>query len=160
MTSHRHVPAVESIASKIITRYSSYIMYSNTRLFSTEGNNADERKSVTGPIYNVDDSNAPMVTLFTKDGCTLCDKVKDVLGSIKDKEEYNHSLRAIDITDDEHQDWYSKYKYDIPVLHIDGQYWIKHRLSEDEAITGLQEAKEGTFSSPPGEPDADKMERR
>lgn len=37
-----------------------------------------ERKSVTGTVYSADDDNAPVVTLFTKDGCTLCDKVKDV----------------------------------------------------------------------------------
>lgn len=32
--------------------------------------------SVTGPIYDVDAG--PSVKLFTKEGCTLCDKVKDV----------------------------------------------------------------------------------
>ena len=32
--------------------------------------------SVTGPIYELD--GVPTVKLFTKQGCTLCDKVKDV----------------------------------------------------------------------------------
>ena len=32
--------------------------------------------SVTGPIYEMD--GVPNVKLFTKHGCTLCDKVKDV----------------------------------------------------------------------------------
>ena len=34
-------------------------------------------RSVTGPIYELD-SGVPIVKLFTKEGCTLCDKVKDV----------------------------------------------------------------------------------
>jgi len=34
-------------------------------------------QSVTGPIYEMD-GDIPTVKLFTKHGCTLCDKVKDV----------------------------------------------------------------------------------
>ena len=34
--------------------------------------------SVTGPIYEMDGDDIPTVKLFTKHGCTLCDKVKDV----------------------------------------------------------------------------------
>ena len=35
-------------------------------------------QSVTGPIYEMDRDDIPTVKLFTKHGCTLCDKVKDV----------------------------------------------------------------------------------
>ena len=31
--------------------------------------------SVTGTVYEAADSSAPVVKLFTKSGCTLCDKV-------------------------------------------------------------------------------------
>lgn len=34
-------------------------------------------QSVTGPMYEMD-GDIPTVKLFTKHGCTLCDKVKDV----------------------------------------------------------------------------------
>lgn len=56
--------------------------------------------------------------------------------------------------------WFSKYQYDIPVLHIGGQYWIKHRLEEAEAREGLNQAIEGNFHARSGEPDAAEMERR
>lgn len=56
--------------------------------------------------------------------------------------------------------WFSKYKYDIPVLHIDNQFWIKHRLEEGVAREGLKQAIEGTFTAQSGEPDAGEMERR
>ena len=113
--------------------------------------------SVTGSIYTSLDC-GPTIRLFTKEGCTLCDNVKDTLQSLRD--ELPHSLEAIDITDVGHEDWYEKYKYDIPVLHVGDQYWIKHRLSEEEAREGLREARMGQFVVRNGEPDAGKMERR
>jgi glutaredoxin len=113
--------------------------------------------SVTGPIYTSLECD-PTIRLFTKEGCTLCDKVKDTLQSLR--EELPHSLEAVDITDLGHEDWYEKYKYDIPVLHVGDQYWIKHRISEEEAREGLRAARMGQFSVRKGEPDAGKMERR
>jgi hypothetical protein len=41
------------------------------------------RASVTGTVYSSDDSNDPIVRLYTKEGCTLCDKTKDVLASLR-----------------------------------------------------------------------------
>lgn len=112
------------------------------------------RASVTGPIYEME--NSPTVKLFTKEGCTLCDKVKDVLESLK--EDQPHSLYAVDITDDDKQEWFSKYKWDIPVLHINGNYWTKHRLTAEDAIAGIEEASSGDFEAKQGEPDASRLE--
>lgn len=42
--------------------------------------------SVSGTVYS--DERGPNVQLFTKEGCTLCDKVKDVLATVK--EDYPH----------------------------------------------------------------------
>jgi glutaredoxin len=99
----------------------------------------------------------PNVTLFTKGGCTLCDKVKDVLESIRT--DHPHSLYAIDITDNDKTHWFDKYKYDIPVLHMNGIYWAKHRLTIDDATAGLMEASNGQFTPRGGEPDASRLER-
>lgn len=116
--------------------------------------------SVTGTVYSSasEDTDAPVVKLFTKDGCTLCDKAKDVLKGIQ--EEYPHSLEQVDITDAGHEEWFSKYKYDIPVLHVNNQYFAKHRIDQEEAKNGLALARGGKFSKRDGEPDAGAMERR
>ena len=115
--------------------------------------------SVTGVVYeDPTPEAAPKVTLFTKEGCTLCDKVKDVLSQVR--EMHPHSLSQVDITDDVHTDWFDKYKYDIPVLHVNGMYWTKHRLTEEEAVEGLEAAQTGSFESPKGEPNAAEMERK
>ena len=117
--------------------------------------------SVTGTVYSSSDDNKDdpiIVKLFTKEGCTLCDKVKDVLVQVR--EEHPHTLQQVDITDDDQSEWFSKYKYDIPVLHINDQFWIKHRINVEEATKGLTEAKLGIFQERRGEPDAGAMERK
>lgn len=141
-----------TVSIRSIGTSSSFLVPPSQRLFA----------SVTGTVYSCtpDDSGTVPTTikLFTKEGCTLCDKVKDVLLELRDQ--YPHSLEQIDITDEVHADWFSKYKYDIPVLHLNGKFWIKHRITEEEAKIGLMEAEKGTFEKRPGEPDAGAMERR
>ncbi len=66
----------------------------------------------------------PVVTLFTKDGCTLCDVVRAVIA---------HSPRPIrlvevDIAAPSNALWFQRYQNDIPVLHLNGQFLAKHRL--------------------------------
>lgn len=82
-----------------------------------------------------------------------------VLASVEP--ELPHRLEAVDITDEAHAEWFSKYKYDIPVLHVGDKYWTKHKLSQEEARDGLAKARRDSFHSPnQGEPDAGEMERR
>jgi hypothetical protein len=68
------------------------------------------RASVSGIVYKADAGieDAPQVTLFTKEGCTLCDKVKDSLKEVCSV--WPHSLVQVDITDEEHKDFYDRYK--------------------------------------------------
>jgi hypothetical protein len=96
-------------------------------------------------------------------GCTLCDKAKEVLLQVQ--KDHPHSLWQVDITDPEHQEWWDRYKYDIPVLHINGVYWTKHRVDVNEAKRVLTQAKEiegkgGIFPAQSGQPNASAMERK
>ena len=131
----------------------------------------NNNKSVTGPIYEMDNTSnnnngnnnkpIPKIQLFTKEGCTLCDKVKDTLSTIKTT--HPHSLYAIDITDKDNKSiWYNKYKYDIPVLHMNNVYWTKHRLTVEEAIMAIEEVRNSidgvSFTMRTGEPDAGRLE--
>ncbi|EKX31288.1 hypothetical protein GUITHDRAFT_91230 [Guillardia theta CCMP2712] len=116
---------------------------------------AEQRVSVTGSVYE-GPPESPRVTLFTKADCTLCDKVKVVLKDCK--ESHPHSLSQIDITDPEHEDWWKRYKYDIPVLHLNGLYWTKHKLDMAAAGEALEAARNGSFKQQRGEPDASRLE--
>jgi len=137
-----------------LLRRNEYYYYSTTCTISTPGRRLFS-SSVTGPVYesSSDDDGRPVVVkLFTKSGCTLCDAVQDVLQEIRN--EHPHTLLAVDITDADKKVYYDKYKYDIPVLHLNDQYWTKHRLTQHEAVEALTAAAAGRFKSPPGEPDA------
>jgi len=117
--------------------------------------------------------NVIVVTLFTKAQCTLCDQVKDVLQQVRST--HPHVLWQQDITDEavtvesdndepeltDDGGWYDQYKYDIPVLHVNGLYWCKHRLTLEQAQEGLTLAQQGQFTQPrAGQPNAAQWERR
>lgn len=70
------------------------------------------------------------------------------------------SLEQVDITDKENREWFDKYKYDIPVLHLEGEYWIKHRMTVEQAMDGLDEHHAGTFVAQAGEPNAAATENK
>ena len=100
---------------------------------SRGGGDVGQSASVSGLIYQ--SPSGPTVQLFTKAGCTLCDKAKEVLADIA--KEQPHALEAVDITDPDKRQWWDKYKYDIPVLHINGKYWAKHRITIEESLDAL-----------------------
>lgn len=113
--------------------------------------------SVSGPIWGSGNPAEPLVELYTKEGCTLCDDAKAVLESCRDGAP--HALTAVDITDADKTEWFDKYKYDIPVLHIDGKYWTKHRVTQTEALKAIEEASAGEFEARRGQPDAARLEK-
>ena len=68
--------------------------------------------------------------------------------------QYTHTLQAVDITDAGNEHLERAYQYDIPVLHINDKFWVKHRLSESAAMRGLDLARQGLFEAQDGEPTA------
>ncbi|KAM4053520.1 glutaredoxin-like protein C5orf63 homolog isoform 3-T4 [Anomaloglossus baeobatrachus] len=67
----------------------------------------------------------PVLTLFTKNPCPLCDEAKDVLLPYMDR----FVLEQVDITHPENTAWYERYKHDIPVFHLNGQFLMMHRVN-------------------------------
>ncbi|KAM6475489.1 glutaredoxin-like protein C5orf63 homolog [Python bivittatus] len=66
----------------------------------------------------------PVLTLFTKHPCSLCEEAKVMLEPHKHK----FILQEIDITLPDHSVWLEKYKYEIPVFHLNGKFLMKHRV--------------------------------
>ena len=130
------------------------------------------RSSASGVLYQSATATGPTVKLYTKVGCTLCDEVlcscvltvftccaiwlfqvADVLFQVAaSSPQYNHTLEAVDITDVGNEHWQRAYQYDIPVLHLNDKFWIKHRLAEAVAKEGLDLASNGLFEAQAGEP--------
>ncbi|XP_021518130.1 glutaredoxin-like protein C5orf63 homolog isoform X1 [Meriones unguiculatus] len=92
-----------------------------------QGNSLHIAKSSLGLLRNLSASNTalPVLTLFTKDPCPLCDEAKEVLKPYKDR----FILQEVDITLPENSTWYERYKFDIPVFHLNGQFLMMHRVN-------------------------------
>lgn len=75
-----------------------------------------------------------VLTLFGKEGCGLCDKAKEVMLNIRDSPEAPKGMefQYVDISDVMNTQWWDKYCFDVPVLHIDGgvegRVKMMHRL--------------------------------
>ncbi|XP_046523851.1 glutaredoxin-like protein C5orf63 homolog isoform X1 [Equus quagga] len=80
----------------------------------------------------------PVLTLFTKHPCPLCDEAKEVL------EPYKHRfiLQEVDITLPENSAWYERYKFDIPVFHLNGQFLMMHRVNISKLEKHLQKLEQ------------------
>ncbi len=68
------------------------------------------------------------VVLYTKEGCGLCDKMKQELRSAGVEELY--ILEEVDI--EKEPELFSRYRYEIPVLFIDGEEAFRHRLTAEQ----------------------------
>ncbi|QLQ80991.1 hypothetical protein HG537_0E03460 [Torulaspora globosa] len=86
------------------------------------------------------------LTLFSKDNCGLCDKAKDVMSHVlKSNQEFKQKAvyTIVDINDPANKDWWEKYCFDIPVLHIEDStregslVKIFHRLDENDVMNKI-----------------------
>ncbi len=72
-------------------------------------------------------------TLYTKDGCTLCDHVKEYLETRVD--DYPHTLTEVDIT--QNHDTFMRYRYIIPVVEI-GDVTLKAPITNVQIEKALE----------------------
>ncbi|XP_053076371.1 glutaredoxin-like protein C5orf63 homolog isoform X4 [Acinonyx jubatus] len=69
-----------------------------------------------------------------QDPCPLCDEAKEVLEAYKNRE--------VDITLPENSAWYQRYKFDIPVFHLNGQFLMMHRVDISKLEKQLQKLEQ------------------
>ncbi|XP_063990940.1 acetyl-CoA acetyltransferase, mitochondrial isoform X2 [Diachasmimorpha longicaudata] len=81
-------------------------------------------------------SSPPRLTLFTKNPCPLCDVMKETL---KSQFPGRYQLDQIDITSPGNEVYHNLYKYEIPVVFLEGQYLCKHRLDVHHLQRRLEE---------------------
>jgi len=67
------------------------------------------------------------VVLYTREGCTLCRHARSAILSVQ--REIDFSFREVDIGWE--GELYDLYKFDIPVVEIDGVRAFKHRVDPD-----------------------------
>jgi len=79
------------------------------------------------------------VVLYTRPGCHLCEEMKEVMRASGCDELY--ALQEVDIEND--AEVFARYRFEIPVLFINGVEAFRHRVRPDEFkayLTGLASA--------------------
>ncbi|XP_049872498.1 acetyl-CoA acetyltransferase, mitochondrial isoform X2 [Pectinophora gossypiella] len=69
----------------------------------------------------------PTLTFYTKDPCPLCDIVMEELEPYKER----LIIDKVDITKKENLRWLRLYRFDIPVLFLNGIFLCMHKLDKD-----------------------------
>ena len=69
-----------------------------------------------------------LVEIFSKENCHLCEQLKNIIKKVNQDTDFD--LKEIDITKDEQL--FEKYKYEIPVVHINGLIAFKYKIDENE----------------------------
>lgn len=70
----------------------------------------------------------PHVIVYSRPGCHLCDEAKLAIDGAGLADQF--SLEEVNIESD--QDLLRKYKYDIPVVTLNGVEVFRHRVNADE----------------------------
>ena len=78
----------------------------------------------------------PLLTFFTRPQCPLCTEARAVVDVVRARIDFTYE--EVDIT--QAPEWFQEYKWDIPVVHIDGEFAFKHRLDAAELERALREA--------------------
>ena len=81
----------------------------------------------------------PHVIIYSRPGCHLCDEAKAAIKSAGIDAQF--TLEEIDIESD--SELLRKYKYDIPVITIDGAETFIHRVDPKEFRTRIARIKSG-----------------
>lgn len=87
-----------------------------------------------------------LVELYSKPGCHLCDLVREELEEMREVVPFR--LQEIDIRSDPALQ--ALYRFDIPVVRVEGVEWARHRI-EDPA--GFEERLERLAASLQGRDD-------
>jgi glutaredoxin len=76
------------------------------------------------------------VIIYSRPGCHLCDEAKQAIESAQCNDEY--TLEEIDIESD--IELLRRYRYDIPVITINGEEAFRHRVTAAEFRKRLHHA--------------------
>jgi glutaredoxin len=66
------------------------------------------------------------VEIYSKPDCSLCDEAKEVIRRVQKRVRFE--WREVNIETD--PELFERFRYDIPVIFIDGQKAFKHRIDE------------------------------
>jgi glutaredoxin len=75
------------------------------------------------------------ITLYSKEGCHLCENAKEALFELED--DFEIELKEVDITT--RSELFEKYKYTIPVMVVDDAIVLESRIDARKIYRALAE---------------------
>ncbi|MFN2493045.1 MAG: glutaredoxin family protein [Pyrinomonadaceae bacterium] len=75
----------------------------------------------------------PVVTIYTRPRCHLCEEAKQSMCDAQCADEY--TLNEVNIEGD--PDLLKRYRYDVPVISINGVETFKHRVTPEDFRTAI-----------------------
>ena len=75
-----------------------------------------------------------LITIYSKPGCHLCDLAKDVIERCRQKVDF--AVETIDIS--QNPELLERYRYDIPVILLDGTEIARHFVRERKLLELLR----------------------
>ena len=83
-------------------------------------------------------SRFPLVTMYTKPGCGLCDEAEEVIDSVRAKRRFKFERQNIL----ENFGDFEKYKHDIPVVFVNGLEIARHHVDGAVLASALDDARD------------------
>ncbi len=83
-------------------------------------------------------SRFPLVTMYTKPGCGLCDEAEEVIDGVRAKRRFRFERQNIL----ENFGDYEKYKHDIPVVFVNGREIARHHVDRAVLVAALNDARD------------------
>ena len=77
---------------------------------------------------------APYLTRGSKEDCLLCEEVLEELSPFL----HQLKLKEVDIEDDEGEEEYNKFRYEIPVFFLNNKFLCKNRIDLDKFHSALE----------------------
>ena len=77
----------------------------------------------------------PILTLYTKDPCPLCDEAKEALAPFR----HRLALEEVDITNDGKEELFDLYKFEIPVFFLEKKFLCKNRMEVEKLEEKLRD---------------------
>ncbi|KAJ2650693.1 hypothetical protein IWW40_002201 [Coemansia sp. RSA 1250] len=77
-----------------------------------------------------------VLTMFTHSRCQLCVNAKEALEQVRKQVPFE--MTEVDIKQRGNEKWFEEYKYDVPVIHANGEFLLWHRVNVSDTISKLQ----------------------
>jgi glutaredoxin len=76
----------------------------------------------------------PLVTIYSRTGCHLCENAEATIASLKDELNFELEIKLID----GNQELEKLYGHEVPVIHIDGEHHDFFRVDVERFRSSLE----------------------